>query len=604
MSVPRRLALASALLVSAIAGILPAAAASEEAASIQSVAVRDLWEKVKARCVTPGMAPLVVDNVGISPRNTLASQALRDLMRTKLDAAFSDLFQTERTGIRRELDPADLDVLRAYANADAFGPNKVVDRYRATYLMATADLASDSLGQYLLTLTVRGIGDGEGRCLETSEPVVLPEDQVGDPIVSLDHIFMRAANEMLKRTKGNTTLYLSAEVAGEGTAPSRWTETFVDETRYALQNASREQGTQNLASDGPPIIVQPNASQVSPDSQRWEGQVKIERKRNSYRVLLTVAPNSGHITERGLIPSDALPPIPVEQLEDVEYNTAGGKLIEIGEEQQVFAGTFDEATDIHDYAFRLEVPHYVEIDAARLSGETDPVAALYAMDGSQVEPLKIVTKSQTLRRFRLDAGNYRLRVQNTGGKGSEYRMGVRGADSALYPLLPVGYQLTRVFQDWQVGIGEQNGQRACFAVTVANRWAPQDWRPIRPFIWFVVPDRTSTEGQDNIINQRFDVANYYDPQSPIQAAVFGSGRNWPLPIRVRDNQLQSLQDDEVMSLDSLEGMTQGSTLTLNATTADGRLAFLEYSLRGYQAAINEILTVCGRKELRQALIRR
>lgn len=603
-----RSALGALVLAAALLSGVSVAAAQEtgDAVSVHDRAVADLWRKVRAKCVVPGLPRLIVDNAGISSRNTLTSPSVRDLLRAKLDAAFDDLFETDTSGWRREIGPADRDVLRAYANADAFGPNPVVDRYRDSYLLVTADVTSDSLGQYFMTLGVRGLGDDAGRCLESSEPMVLPEEEVGDPIVSLDDIFLRAANEMIRRAKGSTTLYLSAEVAGEGTAPDRWTETFIDETRYAIQTASREQLTRNLASEGPAIVVQPDPSQVAPDSQRWEGQVKVERKPDSYRVMVTVAPSGNHITERGRIPPDALPPVPVEQLRDVTYTPSGGKLLQITEDLQVFAGTFQSGTDVDDYGFRLDMPHTVEFDAVSLSGGGDPSFALYGSDGDQVAPLDIVSRSPTLRRYRLDAGIYRLRVQNGAADGEQYRLTARGGVDALLPLLPPGFQLTRIFRDWQVGVAElPDGRRACFAVTIANRWAPLDWRPIRPFIWFLVPDQGSASADAGDIDQRFDVANYYDPQSPIQAAVFGARQqDWPLPITVRNNQLQSLDAGDLMSINSLVGMTRGNTLVINGTTTDGRLSYLEYSLNGYQGAMTEMLANCGRTELRALLIKR
>lgn len=577
------------------------APALAEGETVQFRAVDDLWGKVRANCDRPD-GGYIVDHFGFPARGGVGSAALRNIQFQKLEAAFSKVLAASGSGGQRaNLKPIEQDELRAHVYGDAFEENAIVDRFRDTYLLATADLVADAKGQYLLSVTVRGLGGSTNGCFEASDLYPLPEEEVGEPVVSLADIFGRAASKMIDRSKGKVTVYLSAEVVGEGQAPGRWTDTFVDEMRYAVQTAREKSSTINLSDSTASILVQPQTTGASPAGERWVSDVKIERKRNAYRVVLTVDPNADYIVEPGLVQPSELPDIPVEQLRDVNYGAGRTKLLNIVGEQQVVLGMLPGATDVQDYGFRLSAPAYVEFDIAGNPGEPPPLD-LYNGSGALVEP--IASRSPTLRRFRLGADTYRLRVRNTKGPRAGYRLSYRGSEQALAPMLPPDFRITRVFRDWQVGIGFQKGERACFAVTEATRWSPAGWRPIRPFIWFLVPDSKASEASERVINQRFDVAAYYDTSVPLQGHVFGNKENWSIPIGIRDQQIQSVVGGDIMSLESLEGLTQGTALVLEGATAEQRPAQIEYSLSGYQAAINEILSECNRLDLRAALIRR
>ncbi|SON56888.1 hypothetical protein HDIA_3347 [Hartmannibacter diazotrophicus] len=567
--------------------------------TVQTEAVADLWSKVKASCIRETTPRLIVDNAGLSRNNPYVSDPLRNLMQAKLDAAFDSLFQSEQTGWRREIPPADLTTLRAYVNGEAFGPNPTVDFYRDSYLFTSANVTATPAGQFLLTLKAQGLGG----CAAQSTAFVLPEDQIGDPVESLDSIFARAASEMVRQAKnGKTTVvYLSAEVEGEGEAPARWTESFIDQTRLAVNDARGKMSTKVIGSEQV-IKVEPVSAEPSSDGEAWNSNIKVERKRNTYRVLVSILlpGQSQDIVERGLISPDSLPPIPVEQLSDATFTGATGKLLILTEEQRSVVGDFANATDVQDYSFRKQAPGVVEFTAAATDGGPDPVVAVYDADGQILD--EIPSRAPITHRFRIGSGIYRLRISNTNRSSAQYQLISREAEESFRPLLPPGAEVKREFRDWQTGEIFQDGRRACFAITPAERWAPSNWRPIQPYIWFLVPEDA---GDDPLlIEQKFDAAVYYDPQSPISGAVFGSGGSWGIPLSVMNNQVQSLGRGDAMSIESLEGLTQGNLLAIDGMTRDGQVAHVEYSLRGYQAAINEMLSDCGRREMRQLLIRR
>lgn len=592
----------------ALAGLVTLTNPALAAPSIYDAAVRDLWGKVKANtmCVQPGSPPLLVDNAGISPQNPLASESLRNLVLVKTDSAFDELFKDETSGVRHNFGARDQDTLRNHVNGDAFGDDPLVSRYRSQYLFITSDVRATSTGEQLLIMSAQGLSG----CIARSQAIEFPADQIGEAVEPLDVVFLRTAREMVKRAKGNTAVYLSAEIAGEGVAPPRWTDTFVDFTRHSVQRAEEGGSSQNVALSGHRIRVQPPATAVTPEMERWQTDVKVERWKNSYRLWVSVVSQDGaEVVQRGLISTEELPPVPVEQLEQISTAEGSGTVVSVMDDKQSFAATFVHASDVHEYVMRFDRPYFVEYGVTSDTGRNDPKAALYDPRGKLVHEgnLPQSSKATTYRR-KVDAGIYRLRLQNTGKAKAGYLLQLRGSPEALRVAIPFDGRPAQLFRDWYTGtMALPDGTRGCFARSDALRWSPEDWRALRPMIWFAVTEKPANARLDESeqqLEQRLDSALYYDVRRPIRASVFAERRNWQVPVRAREGQLQVLDGDDIMSFDALQGMTDGDLISLDGETADGRIAHVEYSLRGYQAAINDMLTRCNRKELRIALIRK
>jgi len=603
-----------ATLLASVACVSAGMAAAEEtvtvpaAVTVEMQAVAALWANVKAGCPESGTARLLVDNAGFGKGNGSVPEAARSLVQTKLDAAYDALFATDTTGWRREIPPADRDTLRRYAAGEAFGPNGTVDKYRDTYLFATADIVPTSDGKYVLSLTARGFPtrDKLSGCSAQSGLFEMPEEQLGDPVERLDAIFDRTAREMMQAAKtGKMTLVaLSAEVTGEGAAPKRWTESFVDEANLAVGTAIEAATTRSVGGTAR-LRVQPADDTTVPEGQdveRWPSRVKIERRHNAYRVFVAVEPPGAQgIYEKGLVTAEALPAVPVDQLQDAS-GIGGGKLLTLDEEPREIEAALAHGTDVHEYAFWRDEGGVVEFKVDPTTEADPPVVALYGGDKALIAP-NLSSPTPDIQRYRLEPGIYRLRIQNATKGPLGYTMRARAATHALLPLLRNGQRIVHLYGDWQVGEAVDGDRRACFARSLATRWAPEGWRPIQPYLWFLA-EADPVPGDRMLIEQTFDRPSYYDLGQPLYAAVFGSKAKWQIPIGAFGEQIQSRETRDVMSVPSLEGMTQGRTLVIEGTTKDGRLAHVEYSLVGYQAAMNHILTACGRTELRRALIRR
>ncbi|MBH0236855.1 hypothetical protein [Methylobrevis albus] len=577
--------------------------------AVQSTIVDDLWRKVRAnsKCFGPGVTQLDVDNGGVPRSNENTSDALRNLLVTKLNAAFDAKFVNDPSG--RRFDPPDDEkvILRDRVNGESFDPHPVVDRYRDRYLYTSADVTGTPQGQWLMSVSARGFGG----CAAQSAIYLLPPEVTGRPVEPFDAIFGRLAARILQVVQRREIIfvYLSAEVAGEGTAPVSWTDSFVREAQIAIQ-AEVDRASPLSGEDKPIIKVRRRDEGATAEgAEPWPSDVVVERRQNTYHVYVKVdPPRRRDAVAEGLVSTEALPPMKMEELAPLSYAGAtrslGARVLSMGEDRRTLEARFSAAREAHEYGFQLDRSGVVEIGLRPDGDGEPPTIALFGLDGVPIEP-NMPTQSPLLRRWRLDGpGIFRVKAENRAGANVGYLMTSRVADDAFQPVLGAGTRVTRSFQDWQSGVNEGDGRRGCFATTVSTGWSPAGWRPVRPSIWFSV-EADPAPGTELELTQYFDLARFYHPDGDVVGYVTATaGGGWQLPLSEFDTLLQARQSNGLMQHDALEALTLGQSLRIAGFTADGQPAEVRYSLAGYQAAINEMLTNCGRQELRQALIRR
>lgn len=599
----RRLAVASAL--AAALAATTALAGDAAPATVQTIAVRDLWEKVKRSCAT-GDVRYLVDSVGHSSRDTLVSDALRSLQKAKIDAALDALFLNERSGVRRDFTPEERAAIYRYLDGDAATANGLVQPYLATYLRVSAELIPTSTGGYQLTLTAEGLaqpGEGGG-CSVASDPIELPKEEVDDPIVPLADVVLRAVRRLQDQAQGEVVIRTSAEIVGEGSAPTGWTRYLTGKLQEALatEDASR------LA--GAVIRIRTDAELSGTGGEVWRAEIQVWRAPDTYEIVISVLPtNASDFATRGRVLLAELPPVAAADLPQRPMDAGAapviGRFLAIAVQAQRFTGGLGKrATE--DYLFEIAEPHVVEFDArAEDPSSPPPALALHGADGAAVAETMPPARAPTTHRYRIEPGRYRLRLANPGAAALPYVLAVRGGPDALPVLLPAGAALLGEVADWRFGrAADAEGRPACFATTVATAWQPAGWRPIRPYLWFLVEEGERADSYLRL-EQQLDVPAYYDPDRAVTATASGASWQRAMVLTPAHGQFRSLVPGTTrIDLGFIEGLTQGNALTLDGTTRDGRPARVTFSLRGYQAAINAMLTLCRREDLRRDLIRR
>lgn len=592
----------TALIAAVACSAVGPSVAAEGVVGPEDVAVADLWSKVRAGCLQPGGPDVIVDHAGVARGDFDATDALRTLIQTKVDAAFDAYFSIAPGAHRVDIPPVERDAMKRYLAGETLQLDSAAAAYKDRYLMVISNITRTPSGETELSLTARGLSG----CNRQSISVPLPEEMVGDPVERLTSIFDRAATSILKVARTDRlTIHLSAEIDGEGGAPPRWTDAFVEDTQLALKVArEREVGNIRLPNT---IKIRPveegDDAALTADEGNWRSRVIVEPRENGYRIRLNVqvSDDAEDIVERGLVSLDDLPSVPVDELAEQSRNGKIGRLIELARQPQRFSGVLKKKGAFDDFVFQMREAGIAEfVVTPERPGAPLPTVKIFDVEGTLIKEREAAPLPEQ-NRLRLPPGLYRLRVGNPVKSATAYELSARADRYALFPTPSASQQFTRVYRDWLVGqtIGP-DGSRVCFAITAAVRWSPLDWRPIKPFIFLSVDELSPTVDPIKI-DQRFDLTKYYDADAPIAATIASGTRQWRIPFGFMGTDLQSLASGQMAAPESLAGMTLGAVMSIEGTAADRRPAHVEYSLLGYQAAINHILTDCNREALRGRL---
>jgi hypothetical protein len=268
---------------------------------------------------------------------------------------------------------------------------------------------------------------------------------------------------------------------------------------------------------------------------------------------------------------------------------------------QRFRVSLDGADKRREFSFTTIRSTLVEIDITEFSGELAPVLGMINSNGRLVSPVGQPGKARPhLRRWRLPAGSYTLWLEHRGPQAAEVTMRSRAAFDSLAPE-PLG-QIVRVAGDWVVGVREQgNGDKVCYAFTSALDTQPANWRVLSPFLLFQITPASDA------VQHRFDgVEDWSNPERVI-AEVSGLNRRERLPLRLEEGVFRALepcrgQQGQCLSEAALYGMTTGNMITMLGATKTGGQGVVHYSLKGYQAAMFSMASLCNRGDFADRLV--
>jgi hypothetical protein len=268
---------------------------------------------------------------------------------------------------------------------------------------------------------------------------------------------------------------------------------------------------------------------------------------------------------------------------------------------QRFAVSLDAADKRQEFTFSTIRSTLVEIDITEVSGKDAPILGMINSNGRLVSPVGQPGKARPhLRRWRLPAGSYTLWLEHRGAEAVEVTMRSRAAFDSLVPE-PLG-QIVRVAGDWVVGVREQgSGEKVCYAFTSALETQPANWRVLAPFLLFQITPASDA------VQHRFDGAEDWSHPERVVAEVTGLNRRERLPLRLEEGVFRALepcrgQQGQCLSEAALYGMTTGNMITMLGATKTGSQGVVQYSLKGYQAAMYSMASLCSRGDFADRLV--
>jgi hypothetical protein len=268
---------------------------------------------------------------------------------------------------------------------------------------------------------------------------------------------------------------------------------------------------------------------------------------------------------------------------------------------QRFRVSLDSADKRQEFSFATIRSTLVEIDITDISGDQAPIIGMINSNGRLLAAVGQPGKARPhLRRWRLPAGSYTLWLEHRGAEAVEVTMRSRAAFDSLVPE-PLG-QIVRVAGDWVVGVREQtNGEKVCYAFTPALDTQPANWRVLSPFLLFQITPASDA------VQHRFDGAEDWSHPERVIAEVTGLNRRERLPLRLEEGVFRALepcrgQRGQCLSEAALYGMTTGNMITMLGATKTGSQGVVHYSLKGYQAAMYSMASLCGRSDFADRLV--
>jgi hypothetical protein len=155
-------------------------------------------------------------------------------------------------------------------------------------------------------------------------------------------------------------------------------------------------------------------------------------------------------------------------------------------------------------------------------------------------------------------------------------------------------RIVSTFDDWKIGEDTSRAKKECYAFSIAKSYSPEDWREVRPYMYYFTEDGSESVGV------RLDISRYYDKSGSLKAIVRTNGDPQPIPAAFRDaiisfNEPCKGKSGMCLSQDVLRRIGNADELVLEGRSEDKRSTVITYSLRGYRAAIQEMTKVCAAK---------
>ncbi len=452
-------------------------------------------------------------------------------------------------------------------------------------------------------MRLRAIGRGGVTCDVLTELVNVPPHLTGELFETADNLFQKAARDLRDRSTGRTEVAVSARSLDGEPLPPHLPDYFTAQMSVAA-TSTEQTSTIVLGRDVKFDIY--NAERRPPTSKpRWDAEVSVLERPTGYRLTIALNhPDSGNVAHAGLVQPDQLPPIrrPARSAGQQRRAPGGDEALRLRATPVRVADLVDDRRPTQGYSFNLATESYVELDIPSANGravEMPPVV----LDGrgQVIQPFNPRGSRPNLRRYRLQAGAYRITVTNPSRSRMEYILAARAVPVRDMLLPEPPGRLTAQFQDWYVGEIGNGPRRACYAFTPATSVSPADWREQVPVIWMGLQS-----DQDGALNHYLDLAERYREGAPFGITITGPDGRRDLsaaPIgRHVSPVIAGRSGEPVLDREAVRGYTRGGELTLTGTLPDGREARVTYSLSGYRSAASAMARACGRLDLARDLV--
>jgi hypothetical protein len=498
-------------------------------------------------------------------------------------------------------------------------------------LVRRADVIVTASGQRvgrMIRLQLTGTVKGRLECIVATNPVELPAQLVGEVFLSPEVIFGNVARDMWSRSRGITHVHVKAATAPGVALDPQMPGYFSRQMSVAV--ASTKSDNDNIR-ETELIVTSEHESQSSADS-RWLTEVTLDQMANGYKIVIEAKrKNATSIATEGLVSAADLPTLRRSDLirqasmirpqaprpqqggqsaaQRVNRTAGDAAVLSISSAPTRIQDSVDDQMGEQRYAFQLFRESFVEFDVVKLGGKQISFKPeLFGSNGMPVESLAPGRARINLRRFRLPAGRYELRVGPEERGKHEFILASRAVStSSMLEFEPAG-RLTRKFQDWYAGERQIDRTRTCYAYTQAVEVSPTGWREQRPYIWIVINGDPKVQEIGHFI----DDASRYDAREGIKSQFEDqNGTMRPLNVKVIGKPetgitiqpaITNAKGETILDRESVRGYTQGASILLEGRTSDGMPAKVRYSLVGYRSAINAAALNCGRPDLAQDLV--
>ncbi|WP_332682905.1 hypothetical protein [Bosea sp. (in: a-proteobacteria)] len=563
-------------------------------------AAKELWRQVNAQC-GPLKTPVLVGTASLPVTAQAFTKDQGNNLMGQVHAAFSRL-----DGLKM----APLGDIGALLEVKGAGLTATPNAGDVEAILDKVEIVIRATGQRVgpnTNFVLQAIGRRDYQCSPSVGPVSVPANLVGEIYKRAENIFADAAREVWRRTRGSVPLVLSASLPNGTSLDPQLPDYFQRLMEKAIDDARRTAPEESVGNPTQVPVISPMEASAEA-TELWAASVIVVPRPNGYHLSINVRrKDETAVFSDGLVSTDDLPAMQWAALGP--SSSVRAVVPRLGAAPLRLNGRVAGGRGFQEYAFSVGRESYVEVDIPTTSVPGVQKALKLDVFGARNIPLKtihIVNPSRpNLRRYRLPAGQYTIRVASGAQTEQSYQLRARAVDTTDMLLPEAPGRLIRQFQNWYASVVEdpRTGRRTCYAYTAAVEAGPLNWREQAPFILLSAQSEGSGEIQHLIEDKRF-----YRPGAPFEAMIDDGGamRELNASATATGNFIrptkQGSNGQPILDMDAVAGYNRGTKLEINGITPDGRPAHVVYSLRGYQAAVNAMSLECGRRDLANALV--
>ncbi len=589
-------------------------------------AARELVRLVRSQCDI-AQERLVVGVASLPIEQQMLTRDQGNNIMSQVHAAFSRL-----QGVR----VIDFKDIGALEDLRAVGVTGNRNAGNVEEIMRQAEIRVQATGQKVgrsIRFQLRGTHRDKSDCDVSTPPVELSTQLVGEVFVSTEVVFGNVARDLWRRSRDVTYVGMNAQSGGGGSVDPFMTDHFMRQMRLAVSKSKDE----NAEIRNTELVVLSRREAADKDGPRWDTDVVVEPMMNGYKIIVeSNRANTTAISHEGLIMATDLPSLRRSDLvrqasmirpaappprpgapagtTRVQRGAGDAAVLSITSAPTRVQDSVDDQTGEQRYAFQLFRESFVEFDVVKIAGKQISFKPeLFGANGMPVDSFRPGRARINLRRYKLPAGQYELRVTPEERGKHEFVLATRAAStSSMLEFEPVG-RLTRRYNDWFAGERTLEGRgpggpmKMCYAYTQAMEVAPVGWREQRPYIWIAINGDPKVQEIGHFI----DDATRYDAEAGVKVGFEDtSGQVRALNVKAIkrgegawfEPAATNARGEAILDRESVRGYTQGESIVVEGKTADGKPARVRYSLIGYRSAINAAAINCGRPDLAQDLV--